>query len=108
MQSVLENAEQITVSEKRTSLKKIGCATATILAVLLGTIAVFVYRSVYWVLDTWSDLSMEEIVYHLQMPLEGTNGDMITDFIICCVLAAIMAMIGLIVVFIFLRKKKIF
>ena len=43
------------------------------MAVLIGALAVFICRSVIWVLTTWNDLTMEEIVFHLKMPMEGTN-----------------------------------
>ena len=78
-------------TKKSTSAKKIAGVIGKIFWVILGTLAVLIFRSVIWVLKTWNNLSMEEIVYHLKMPLEGTNDDIIWDYIFYCAAAAVLA-----------------
>ena len=87
-------------------IRKILGVIGKILFVLLGAGAVFIFRSVAWVLKTWSDLSMEEIVFHLNMPLEGTNSGMIRDFAIYCVLPAAAVAVIFIVLLLVLRKRR--
>lgn len=87
-------------------IKKVLSVLATVLAVLLGALAMLICRSVSWALNTWSDLSIEEIVYHLKMPLDGTNSDMITDYIVSCVVISAVIAAALIVTFIFIRKRR--
>lgn len=54
---------------------------ATIVTALILAVTLLVIFGFRWVFQTWFDLSMEEIVYHLRMPLDGTNTDMIWDYI---------------------------
>lgn len=43
-----------------------------------------------WVLYTWGLLSIDEIIYHMKAPLEGTNTDIIIDGINACVPIAVL------------------
>ena len=95
-------------TKKSTSAKKIAGVIGKIFWVILGTLAVLIFRSVIWVLKTWNNLSMEEIVYHLKMPLEGTNDDIIRDYIFYCAAAAVLAAVILTCLLILMRKKKRF
>ena len=95
-------------TKKSTSAKKIAGVIGKIFWVILGTLAVLIFRSVIWVLKTWNNLSMEEIVYHLKMPLEGTNDDIIWDYIFYCAAAAVLAAVILTCLLILMRKKKRF
>ena len=92
--------------KKGASAKKIAGVIGKIFWVILGTLAVLIFRSVIWVLKTWNNLSMEEIVYHLKMPLEGTNDDIIWDYIFYCAVAAALAAVILTCLLILTRKKK--
>lgn len=88
------------------TVAKILTGIGTVLAVLFGTLAMLIFRSVFWVLKTWNNLSMEELVFHLQAPLEGTNEGMVWDFFWSCGLISIIVLIVLTAAFIILRKKK--
>ena len=54
-------------------LKKILFVLGTVLSVLLMVAAVVICTSIRWMFDTWSNLTMDELVFHLTAPLEGTN-----------------------------------
>ena len=88
------------------TLKMVFGVIMAALAVLMGALAMLLCRSVSWALKTWSDLSIEEIVYHLKMPMEGTNSGMILDYIQSCVIFSICVATGLTAVFLLLRHKK--
>ncbi len=78
----------------------------TVLVILLGTAAFLAKRSYNWAMSTWSELSMEEIVYHMQTTVEGAD-DMIGNYIRSCVIITVVVLAVLIAVFILVRKWKI-
>ena len=86
--------------------RKILGITGKGLAVLIGALAVFICRSVIWVLTTWNDLTMEEIVFHLKMPMEGTNSGMIEDYLLFSAVPALLTAAALVLCFWLLRKRK--
>lgn len=56
-----------------------------LLMALFSAMGLLVYGLANWVLDTWGLLSVEEIVFHLKVPLEGTNTDMVVEGVNACV-----------------------
>lgn len=77
----------------------------TVLVVILGTGSMLAFRSYHWAINTWSELSMEEIVYHMNTTIEGAD-DMIGIYIRKCVIISVVVMLLLIAAFILLRKRK--
>lgn len=78
----------------------------TLLAILFASAATLAFRSYHWAMNTWSELSMEEIVYHMNTTIEGAD-DMIGQYIKACVIITVVVLLLLIVVFILLRKKRV-
>ena len=78
----------------------------TILAVLLAVLATVITCSLRWMFDTWSNLTMDELIYHLTSPLDGTNDAMIREYIDTCIVPAVIVLLFLLVLFAALRKKK--
>ncbi len=66
-------------------------AVAVFLAAFVFT-AVLAATSAFWALTQWGGLRMEEIVYELNAPLEGTGNDMIGDYIRRCLVPALIAL----------------
>lgn len=58
-------------------LLKILYWVGEILTVFIAGLSVLLALSVRWMFATWTNLSMDELVYHLTAPLDGTNTDMI-------------------------------
>ena len=56
---------------------------------ILSAMSIIIYNLVEWILNTWGMLSMDEIIFHMKVPLEGTNEDMIVDAINYCVPLAV-------------------
>ena len=77
----------------------------TVVTVITGLIMLVAF-SVHWLLKTWANLSMEELVYHLQVPLEGTNESMVTEYIKVCLIPAIIVLMLVITGMFLLRKRK--
>jgi phosphoglycerol transferase len=73
------------VTEVEPPKRKISRGVSRALWILL---AVFIVGSVVWFFterwffETWSDLYTDELVYHLNVSFEGTNPDMIWDYVL--------------------------
>lgn len=92
---------------KRVLIK--GAATLdVILTVILSLLAPLAFLSVQWIFRTWSHLSIDELIFHLQSPLEGTNTDMVKEYLIECLAPALVIFVVVILFMIFFRKKRWF
>ncbi len=93
-------------NENHGNRRKILIRVCTVIVIAVATIAVLLSRSCQWMLKTWTGLTMEELVYHLNTSLEGTNMDMIWDFVQYCVAITGIVCLLLICACAFLRKKR--
>ena len=57
-------------------------------------------------LATWAHLDMEELVYHLKAPLEGTSKDVLWSYVWSCGMISFAVLAILIALFIILRHRK--
>lgn len=87
-------------------LRNILKVTGTVLTVILVLFSILIYRSVKWMLRTWSNLSMEEIVFHLKSPLQGTDSDLIWGYIGSCLAVSILATAIVVIFFVWIRHNK--
>ncbi len=74
------------MKKKHKIILVIGLVLSTILALLASLLAF----SAKWMFKTWTNLTMDELVYHLTAPLEGTNTDMIKDYCNECAVPVIL------------------
>lgn len=87
-------------------LLKILSWVGEILTVFIAGLSVLLALSVRWMFATWTNLSMDELVYHLTAPLDGTNTDMIWDYVRVCAVPTILVIFFLILILIAWRKKE--
>lgn len=87
-------------------LLKILYWVGEILTVFIAGLSVLLALSVRWMFATWTKLSMDELVYHLTAPLDGTNTDMIWDYVRVCAVPTILVIFFLILILIAWRKKE--
>lgn len=90
----------------RDKLRKVLKMTGTVLTIIMVLISVLIYRSMKWMLKTWSNLSMEEIIFHLKSPLEGTDSNLIWGYIISCFAVSILVTVFVIMIFVWIRRNK--
>ena len=76
-----------------------------ILATILIFLAAYLPLTYKWSQDTWSDLSINEIVYHLFMPMEGTGTGMVTQHIVKCVVPSVIIAAIFVAVMIIIKRK---
>ena len=92
--------------EKNTKDKKWLKITGAVCSFIIIAVAVLICFSIKWMFDTWTNLSMEELVYHLTAPLEGTNEEMIWQYVRVCVVPTVLIMAGICALVVFGRKKE--
>lgn len=70
-------------------------------------LSILLFYSIKWMLHTWNNLKMSELMYQLKAPIAGTNKDMIVDFVNNCVVKSCV-MFTIIVIFylLLIRNKK--
>lgn len=90
----------------RQKLQHAGKILFSILSVLLGFFGILLFTSSRWMLSTWAHLDMEELVYHLKAPIEGTSKDVIWSYVWSCGLISFAVLAILIALFIILRHRK--
>ncbi len=74
------------------------------LAVLLTTVSAVLFFTVIWAFTTWAGLKMDEIIFHLKAPLEGTGGGMIEKYVTRCILPALLIMISIFLMIVHTRR----
>ena len=92
--------------ESREKVKKILLIIGAVLGALLSTIGTLLYFSIKWMFKTWTNLTMDELVYHMTAPLEGTNDGMIQEYLDVCAVPAILMLLLVVILFIAWRTKK--
>lgn len=88
-------------------MKKILKTIRSFLIILFFTISVLLMFSGKWMLNTWNHLTMDELIFHLRSPLDGTNKDLISNYLNSCLIPALL--LGIILgILLFLFRKKAF
>lgn len=78
----------------------------TILSIVMMVLATMICFSIQWMFDTWSNLTMDELVFHLSAPLEGTNEGMIKEYLSVCVAPAVLVLILTVILFLAWQNKR--
>ena len=92
--------------KKNTKEKKWMQVIMAIVSFIVIMLAILVCFSIKWMFNTWANLSMDELVYHLTAPLEGTNEEMIRQYIGACAVPTILIMAGISALVVLGRKKE--
>ena len=90
---------------KKPKIKSIGYGFYCILMIVISVLGFILYNLGNWVLDTWGLLFIDEIIFHLKVPLEGTNSDVVLDGINACVPLAVLVLFLAIFLIIVLKNK---
>lgn len=79
-----------------------------VLTVVFALIAPLLFFSMQWMFRTWKSLSVDELIFHINSPLEGTNTGMIREYMIECLFPAALVMLAVVLLLIVFRKKRWF
>ena len=66
----------------------------------------FLYWGMRYLLDNWSELSMDELIFHFKSNLKGTNPDMIRDGLLRYGLPAALIAAAVMIIYRVLRDKE--
>ena len=75
-------------------------------AVLLTGISALLFFSEFWAFTTWAGLKMDEILFHLRAPLEGTGGGMLVKYATRCVLPAVLILLSVFLMIVHTRHAS--
>ncbi len=78
-----------------------------ILMALIGAVSTCLFLSAKWMLKTWNGLTMDELIFHIKSPVEGTNSDIMVSWIVSCGIATLLAVIMIVALYIILGKKSL-
>ena len=91
---------------KKPKRKSIGYGFYCIVMIIISVVGWILYNLGNWVLETWGLLSIDEIIFHLKVPLEGTNSDVVMDGVAACLPMAVIVFFTCIFLIIGLKSKK--
>ena len=77
-----------------------------VLTVMFALIAPLLLCSMWWMFRTWDNLSMDELMFHLDSPVEGTNTDMVREYIAECLLPAILILLVVVLLLVVCSKRN--
>ena len=86
--------------------KKVTIILGTILSIVVMVLSTIICFSVKWMFDTWSNLTMDELMFHLAAPLDGTNEGMIREYLSMCVAPAVLVLIVTVILFLAWHNKR--
>ena len=90
-------------------MKKIFFVICNVLLVMWVTFSALVCTSILWMFDTWPNLTMQELMFQIQSPINGTNKDIIMDYMISCIfITLIILILSIAAVIIFRKRKKVY
>lgn len=87
-------------------LKHILYVIEFMMITLISVVSILLSSSIVWMFQTWNNLTMDELMYQVNAPIEGTNSDIILDYIHTCVPSAIIVIFCVAIICIGLHKNK--
>ena len=97
---------QEATNEKKSAF---GRFISALILILLGIVVLFacvLFVTERWLFNTWAALAMDEILYHLSASFQGTNPEMIRDYILHYGIYAAAALVLYIISMILTRKSR--
>ncbi len=86
-------------------MKKIVKKLVKILILLFTFLSGLIFVTEVWLFRTWSDLNANEVIFHLTQPLDGSNPEMVVNYLVKYALSAVLIMAVAIAVAIYAHKK---
>ena len=86
--------------------KKIIRIIVIAIGFLVAFLSLLVATSISWMFRTWTGLTMNELMFHIQSPLQGTDNGIIISYIVSCVLVSIGVILLVGIIYKIVKKKK--
>ena len=91
---------------KFTVHKKVIKFAGIIIGYLIAFLSLLIATSISWMFRTWTGLTMNELMFHIQSPLQGTDSGIIISYILSCVLVSIGIILLVGIVYKIVKKKR--
>ena len=88
------------------TFRSIGKGVGIVLALLVFGLGILLFLAVDWSIDFFGEITIDEIIFHLKVPLQGTDQNTILDFIIRCLIPALMGMFLLALLYLLPRWER--
>ena len=76
-----------------------------VIASVLFFVLVLIVTSMFWCMGVWHDITMDEILFHLNAPIEGTAENVMTGFYLKALLPAVLITAVFTAVLVALKKR---
>ncbi len=86
--------------------KRIAKIAGLVVAALLFFLFTLITLSVFWMFRTWTGLTVNELVFHLNAPIQGTDSGIIVSFLLQSLLVDLLLTAAAVVLYIKIPKKK--
>ena len=80
--------------------------TGIVLQYVIVFLAILITSSILWMFRTWTSLNMNELMFHLQSPIEGTDTGIIKSYIVSCLLVSIVLTAVLVFLYIKIKNRR--
>ncbi|MBR3082254.1 MAG: phosphoglycerol transferase, partial [Clostridiales bacterium] len=87
-------------------MKKFGKVLLKILAVLLIFLIAMLAFAALWCMDTWQNNTMDQIMFHITSPIEGTSSEILVGFILKVLLPSVLVTAAAVITKAVLKKKE--
>lgn len=102
-----EPIEEIPEKEKKTKRgRKVLCGILYGFTGFLVFLISLAGLSARWAFNNWGEIDINEIIFQLQMPLEGTGNGMVGDFLLKALVPSVVVLAVYIILMILLKKGK--
>lgn len=102
-----ENTEIVVIDEKKENTEKIT-RKENLFILSLIFLSAFMVLSIYWIRSTTGNVTLEQLIFHLKVPIKGTNMGMIWDYACWTFLRVLLiTMVSAIVVLLFEKIAKL-
>lgn len=98
----METQEEKKLKKAIQVLKKTGIVVQYVIVFL----AILITSSIRWMFRTWTSLNMNELMFHLQSPVEGTDTGIIKSYIVSCLLVSVVLTAVLIFLYIKIKNRR--
>lgn len=98
----METKEEKKPKKAMQVLKKTGI----VLQYVIVFLAILITSSILWMFRTWTSLNMNELMFHLQSPIEGTDMGIIKSYIVSCMLVSIVLTAVLVFLYIKIKNRR--
>jgi phosphoglycerol transferase len=92
------------MEKKKGSKKK---RIVTVLVIIFAGLAAFLALAAAWIMNTWTNLTMDELMYQLSAPTTGTNTEMYWDAAKEWLIPTALIIVAFCLIFYFLRHRRV-